>query len=159
MKSASTVRIFVISTILMFIIDQATKAIISHLIPENSFVEISSFFYVTNIKNPGICFGFLSNTNCFPFLVVTSLFAVVFILYLVLRHPARLSSYACLCLGLIEGGILGNLSDRLRFLSVVDFIDFHNIWPVFNFADTGIVCGVICLIFLTLWRKNAPRVS
>ena len=59
--------------------------------------------------------------------------------------------------GLIEGGILGNLVDRIRIGAVIDFLDFH-IWPVFNFADTFIVTGVFLLLFLQFRGGNASDI-
>lgn len=73
-------------------------------------------------------------------------------LVLILRLGPRLVGdcrLALLGLGMIAGGAAGNLADRLRLGHVVDFIDFH-FWPVFNVADTGIVIGVLLLLWLTL---------
>jgi signal peptidase II len=83
--------------------------------------------------------------------------AVVGIVYRsVLRWPGRLPPIA---LGLVVGGALGNLIDRVaRDGAVVDFIDFQW-WPLFNVADIGITCGAIALVLLSLRDDGAARVA
>jgi signal peptidase II len=63
-----------------------------------------------------------------------------------------------LCLGLQLGGAIGNLIDRVRYGYVVDFVDL-SVWPVFNVADSAIVCGVIGLGYLLAFPPRAPAVS
>ncbi len=63
-----------------------------------------------------------------------------------------LGKWVPVCLGLILGGAVGNLIDRLRFGSVVDFLDFR-VWPVFNLADSCITVGA-ALLAVSFWRKG-----
>jgi len=142
--------------LIAFILDRITKHIVLSTIPENSFVEIFPFFYLRNIKNTGICFGFLDNPIYLPFLIVASFVALILFFILVHKNIQHLSKWSCLCLALVSGGISGNLIDRIAYKGVIDFIDFR-IWPVFNLADTFIVCGVACLLVFYSRGKNASR--
>lgn len=135
------------------ILDRITKQIVMLTIPANSSIEISKFFHITNIKNAGICFGLFDSPAYLPVFIVASIFAVGFIFIYIFKKKSRLSRFSFFCSGLISGGITGNLIDRITYHGVIDFIDFR-IWPVFNLADTFIVCGVFCLIF-SYWRKDA----
>jgi signal peptidase II len=76
------------------------------------------------------------------------------ILALLFRAALRPASgkWVPVCLGLILGGAVGNLMDRLRFGSVVDFLDFR-VWPVFNLADSCITVGA-ALLAVSFWRKG-----
>ena len=58
--------------------------------------------------------------------------------------------------GLLTGGAVGNLIDRIRLGQVVDFFDFR-IWPIFNVADIGIVCGIACLAYVLLFMPEPPN--
>ena len=64
------------------------------------------------------------------------------------------SKFLLFSLGLVEGGIIGNLIDRVRFGYVIDFLNFK-VWPVFNFGDIFIVVGTFLTIFYQLRRTNA----
>ncbi len=140
-----------------FILDRITKIIITSRIPENTSVEIFPFLYLRNIRNTGICFGFLDNPVYMPLLIIASIIALTLIFLFVHKKRKLFSRFPCFCLGIISGGILGNLLDRAGYRGVIDFIDFR-IWPVFNLADAFIVCGVACLIVFYSRRKDASRV-
>ena len=94
----------------------------------------------------------LSRTNCYPILIISSILALVLIVLFVEKKTGNFPFFSFVSLGLIEGGIFGNLVDRLRFHAVTDFIDFR-VWPVFNLADCCIVCGVGFYI-LSQFRKT-----
>jgi len=89
--------------------------------------------------------------------VLVKLGVVAFLVHWLRRSTMRLE---CAALGLIIGGALGNIADRLRIGAVVDFIDAHYggwHWPTFNMADVAIVCGVAALILVSL--RPAPILS
>jgi signal peptidase II len=91
-----------------------------------------------------------------PYLfVVIAIFAVFFINFLLLRKSHILNRAERFSLYLVLAGTLGNLTDRLRFGYVIDFIDFR-IWPVFNFADSFITIGafILGLSVLGVFRKK-----
>jgi len=149
-------RAFLVA-VLVFI-DQVSKlAVLKRLHQNDSVPVIDNIFHITLVYNTGSAFGFLRNQNWI--LTYMSVFAIIAILFLLLRRP-KFSSVLYLniwqsALLLVLCGATGNLFDRLRLGYVVDFLDFR-IWPVFNFADSMITCGVILLLFI-LFKKEAIR--
>jgi len=105
------------------------------------------------VENKGILFGLLGGAHLTLPIIISGFIVFFVILFYVLRNPDIPKLYQW-NLGLIEGGIAGNIVDRLRFGAVIDFINFH-IWPVFNFADAFIVLGVIFTIFTQMRCRNA----
>jgi len=107
-----------------------------------------------HIRNTGSAFGLLANQTFL--IIVISIAALLFIL-LFLRYLSPATTLSVVAIGLLMGGALGNLIDRLRFRSVIDFIyfrlwgDFH--WPAFNIADASIVVGV-CLLIYSFYRSG-----
>ncbi len=136
-----------------FLLDRITKIAVISNIPENSSIVIFRFFYITNIRNSGICFGLFDNLIYLPFFIFTSIAALGIIIVYIHRKKTVLSAFPCFCFGLIGGGILGNLIDRVFHRGVIDFIDFR-VWPVFNLADAFIVCGIAFLVFFYSRREN-----
>ncbi|MGC8977640.1 MAG: signal peptidase II, partial [Candidatus Ratteibacteria bacterium] len=131
---------------LSLIFDQFTKTFIKNFLEKNNYnINFFNFFSLTLVKNYGIFFGFLNNPRLRIFLIIFSIVSVILIFIYVLRYEKR-EKYYQFTFGLIEGGITGNLIDRIKFGYVIDFINFH-FWPVFNFADFFIVIGII-LFFL-----------
>jgi len=144
---------------LVVVFDQITKLLISSKLPlHHSITVIPGFFNITHILNPGGAFGFMahqsSGLRSVLFLVISSL-AVCLIFYFYRNtpktHPWLASGFA-----LVFGGAVGNLIDRFRFGSVVDFLDvymgsYH--WPAFNIADSAISIGITIFLFHLLFRK------
>ena len=101
------------------------------------------------VHNTGTAFGLFTGNN--SLFVYISLLAIIFILILIFKTPARnvliRSAYS-----MILAGALGNLIDRLQVGYVIDFIDFR-FWPVFNLADAAITCGII-LLFIITFNQN-----
>jgi signal peptidase II len=131
------------------IVDQLSKWIAGRSLVRGESVEvIGDFFRLTHVQNPGGAFGlFRGSGGAFTLL---SVIAVAVLLYALWRVPPR-AGPARLALGTVLGGAVGNLVDRLRFESVVDFFDVgvgELRWPVFNVADAAVVVGVgLFLIF------------
>jgi len=127
-----------------FLVDQLSKAVVQLLMYQGESIPVApSVFHLTYIMNPGAAFGLLAHQTTLFVAVTVLLVAVVLLGYKRLppgRTPLRYG------LGLVVGGALGNLVDRLRYGRVVDFLDFR-IWPVFNLADTAIVIGACLLIW------------
>jgi signal peptidase II len=140
---------FNISIILFIIItDQLTKWwIVDNFTLYETQDVISGFFNLTYITNTGAAFGFLSGDYAAwrqIFFVTVSVVALSFMVYIYkqLKEQGRIFVIA-ICM--IAGGAVGNLIDRLRFGSVIDFLDFHlkgHHWPAFNVADSAITVGV-----------------
>ena len=151
--------IIVIVAGLTLVLDQATKLIIvKNLSLYETITVIPGFFNITRIHNPGGAFGFLagqSPTVRLTLFILVSLMAAGFILYMYIR---TLRQYRLLLasLALIFGGALGNLTDRVRSGTVVDFLDFYVRslhWPAFNLADSAISVGMAVLLFYIIVKK------
>jgi len=137
-------------------LDQLTKHWILHRFHYGEVESvIPGFFDLTHVRNPGGAFSFFADgsfAHRMVFFVGTTAIAVVLlvIFYRRLEQEARLSAFA---LGMILGGALGNLIDRLVYTEVIDFIDIHlwsgYTWPTFNLADSFIVVGVVLLVIET----------
>lgn len=139
--------------------DQITKAVIQQkYVLWDTEAVIPGFFNLVHVLNKGAAFGFLNrpDTNWqIWFFVAVTIFAVGFIYYL-LSTADRGDRFFIWGLGLVLGGALGNLIDRIRFGFVVDFLDFYigqYHWPAFNVADIAITCGAFCVI-VSMYMKN-----
>jgi len=142
-------KVYFIS-IIIFLIDQISKSIISTYLKLNESISvIQDFFYIRYINNYGASWGILENNR--TLLVIISLVAIIILLrYMYSFKKTKLNIYG---FGFLLGGILGNLSDRLLFGYVKDFLDFiifNYDYPVFNIADIFIVLGVFMLIISIL---------
>jgi len=142
---------FLFTSFFSCIFDQFTKFYFTILLQKhNGNIDFLNFFSLTLVKNYGILFGFFNNGKGRFFLILFSIFAIIFIFFYS-KKIGRTERYDQFSLGLIEGGIMGNLIDRIKNGYVIDFINFH-FWPVFNFADSFIVIGII-LFFIKQVRS------
>ena len=144
-------------------LDQASKLVIASAMRlGQSIPVVPGLFDISYVLNPGAAFGILASRSAAfrnPFFMIVSLLAICLIVYYYHRYlhqPARLPAAA---LGLILGGAVGNLIDRLRVGMVIDFLDFHVSgyhWPAFNVADAAISIGVGLMLFrmLSEWRHE-----
>lgn len=127
-----------------FLVDQSSKAAVQILMYLGESIPVAPpVFYLTYIMNPGAAFGLLAYQTSLFVTVTVLLVAGVLLGYRKLPPGRNLLRYG---LGLVLGGALGNLADRLRYGQVVDFLDFR-VWPVFNLADTAIVIGACFLVW------------
>jgi signal peptidase II len=147
---------------LVFGLDRFTKLLVMDRLPLHASVPVvEGFFDLTHVTNTGALFGILSGLA--PPLrgavfVAIPILAVVLILVFQLRSSAR-DALAQVGLALILGGALGNLTDRIAWGHVVDFLDFSvagRHWPAFNLADSSICCGVGALILDLIRRERSP---
>ncbi|MDA2913455.1 signal peptidase II [Acidobacteriia bacterium AH_259_A11_L15] len=153
--------LYLLLALAIFLLDQASKALVARTLAVGELRRvIPGFFNLTHTRNPGAAFGLLSNSDSpwtVAFLILVSVAALALVWSLLWRGPARLAGVG---LGLILGGALGNLFDRLQAGSVVDFLDFHvggYHWPAFNLADSAIVVGAAALLAEVLRsRRRAP---
>ena len=147
-------------SILIFFIDRVTKILISNNFDLNVRNKIiNKFFYITNCHNTGAAFSIFSG-NLF-FLVFITLI-VIFLIYKSLKGKNNMSNITCISYGLLLGGIIGNLFDRVVFGYVIDFLDFIIFkfdFAVFNVADTAIVIGAIMLLIFEGSDKNANKIN
>jgi signal peptidase II len=150
------------------VLDQVTKAMVVERLPlYHSISVVQGFFALTHVRNTGAAFGIFASVAS-PwrgvFLNAVALGVFVAVLVWSLRTPpsaVRLQTG----LALILGGAVGNLIDRFRLGSVIDFLLFHigrYEWPSFNVADSSITVGVFLLAWV-LWTESpaseapAPR--
>ncbi len=140
--------------LVVLVLDLGSKWLIqSRLIPYESHPVIPGFFHLTYVLNPGAAFGLLANWR-WPFIAVSAL--AILLILVVARHPRTRRGYVPYALGLMLGGTAGNLTDRIRYGRVVDFLEFFwRQWhyPVFNLADVAILTGV-GLFILHLTRES-----
>lgn len=143
-----------IVALMIFLLDQATKHVALQALKLGESVPvIQSVFHLTLVRNEGIAFGYFDHFGIWLVILIAVCIAVLLIYSL--RLPGQ-DVYHRLAYGLVLGGAVGNLMDRVRFGHVVDFLDFR-IWPVFNVADTFITIGVSLLILSVM--KGSSRVS
>lgn len=137
-------------TLILLSVDQFSKYIIRQKMSlAGSIPIIKSVFHITYVENRGIAFGlFPQGSSLF---IVISLIIILGIIFFERKKVIK-SLKERFCLGLILGGALGNLIDRLRFGFVIDFLDFR-IWPVFNLADSGVCIGGILMVFFLLRKR------
>jgi signal peptidase II len=137
-------------SLLSIVLDRITKLWIDRsLYPGQSIPVLDNVLWITYTRNKGIAFGLFSGLS--HVLGVLSLLALLFFLLLYGKIPYRKLDVQAGC-GMIVGGAIGNLLDRLAFGYVIDFIDFR-VWPVFNVSDIAICVG-IGLILLEMAREG-----
>lgn len=141
---------FLFAAFLIVLVDQATKAVVvSNLNLYEVKPVLEGFFNITYITNTGAAFGFMAGSDKWRhiFFQIISIVALCGLVYLYRSSHNR--SYSLLWgISLVFGGALGNLIDRIRYKSVVDFLDFYvgrYHWPAFNIADSAITVGGILL--------------
>lgn len=142
----------IVTAVLTLGVDQATKAAVrAYTRIGESFDILPPVLHLTHVANEGAAFGVMQGRQ--PLFVLTSaLVLTAIVVYLVRFAPA--SRMAVVALGLIAGGAMGNLIDRISLGRVTDFIDFQVgafQWPVFNAADSAIVVGVTVLMYRLLF--------
>lgn len=139
--------LLLLTIVAVLVVDQASKFLIDRWLPLYDSWPEQGFIRLTHSLNSGTAFGLFPNHTMV--LIVASFLAIGFLFYFYRTHalPMRLLRFG---IGLQLGGALGNLTDRLRSGSVVDFIDVGP-WPIFNLADSSIVIGIALVVFLTLF--------
>ena len=142
--------IIVFSTALIIVlIDQITKFLIkANFQLGQSLPLIKNIFHLTYIHNFGAGFGILQQKEWILIFISIIVIGAIFYYFDRIKDKELLLQ---VLVGLILGGTIGNLIDRVAYGFVVDFLDFR-IWPVFNVADSFVTIGVIGLI-IYLWRK------
>lgn len=122
-------------------------------------VEVTPFFNLVMVWNYGISFGLFAHEAAYlPYVLSAVSVAIAAVLVGWLRNADR--AFIAVALGMVIGGAVGNVVDRLRFGAVADFLDFHafgwHFWA-FNIADSGISVGVFLLVIDGLFRDGLFR--
>ena len=157
-------RIFVGASLISVLLDQATKLTIDAKLGFSDRIPvIDDFFYITHARNPGAAFGLFGDS---PVVIRLTLFIGITLVALAMvvsffRKLAPGDRFSALSLGLILGGAVGNLVDRIFRGEVVDFLHFRlwggYEWPDFNLADSFIVVGVAFLVIELLAAEGESR--
>jgi signal peptidase II len=159
-------RVLLIAFAISLPLDLLTKYLVDANIGYGDRISvIEGFFYLTHVRNPGAAFGLFADSNAVLrqwFFVGVSILAVLIILSF-FRQLARGDRLSALALGLILGGAVGNLIDRIARSEVVDFLHFRlwggYSWPDFNVADSCIVIGVAILLLELLATEGEKRAN
>lgn len=145
-----------IATVIIFL-DQISKYILIPMVINGEVIEVSSFFNLVMVWNRGVSFGMFASDAEIMRWVLSTLAVVISIALLIWVHKDKIVPRT-LPVGLIVGGAIGNVIDRIRFGAVADFFDFHLMgyhWPAFNIADSCIFIGVV--IVLAQEFKNGKK--
>ncbi len=146
-----------IVAILITVLDQVTKTLVRYsFVLGESRPVINGFFDLTYLRNTGAAWGILGGHN-----TLLLFLSIIMLVLITLFRKSFLSDTweHSLALGLLVGGIAGNLIDRVRLGYVVDFFNFHIAgyhWPVFNVADAAICVGVGIYIISAVWLSGHP---
>jgi signal peptidase II len=140
-------------------LDQLTKQwVLRSISPYDARVVVPDFFNLVNVTNTGAAFGsFRGNNTSF---VVISVVALVVVTVLLMR-PRRSDPWRDISLALLLAGILGNLTDRLLYGHVIDFLLFNlhiryaDPWPAFNVADSCISIAVVLFIIHSFGKQKS----
>jgi signal peptidase II len=125
---------------LVVVLDQAAKALVENDLVPGEHVEVIGPLGLTLAHNRGVAFGLASGGG--TALIALTAVALLFVGVLFARNPTRPGMW--IAVGLLAGGALGNLADRVRAEAVTDYVDFLS-WPPFNLADVSITLGVVVL--------------
>ena len=147
----------------LYALDRVSKYLVLNSIdPDRPIVVVPNFFHLVNITNTGAAFGSFKNNN--TFFIVISCLAALFALILLVARPRERQGDAVksiwwipnvwrdVSLALLLAGVLGNLTDRLLYGHVIDFllfdlhVPFAHPWPAFNVADSCICIAVVLFI-------------
>ncbi|MEA2682674.1 MAG: signal peptidase [Chloroflexota bacterium] len=136
--------------LVVLVLDRVTKVLVQHNLALNDHVPVlGDLLWIDHTQNTGISFSIARSYGGVVF--VFDIIAILFIAYLARRAPKD-EPWLRVGLGLVLGGAVGNVIDRILAGSVTDFIDFR-IWPVFNLADMGITVGAL-IIAWRLWSGS-----
>lgn len=147
-------------SVIIILIDQITKLWVQARLDFGAVVEVTSFFNLVHVMNPGAAFSFLADQGGWQkhFLSVVAVIASIVILFMMRSSRGR--HFAMFTLACILGGAIGNLIDRLAHGAVIDFLDFYwqsYHWPAFNVADVAITLGAVGLIIDELFFNKPSK--
>jgi signal peptidase II len=127
---------------IVVILDQVAKAVVEERLAPGQDVEVLGPLDLTLSHNSGVAFGLASGGG--TRLVIVTLLALGVVTYLFSRDPDRPGMW--IATGLLAGGALGNLADRVRVDAVTDYVAVAS-WPTFNLADVAVTAGVLLLAY------------
>lgn len=143
-----------------FVLDQLTKEWIHRNLPfetfddANTIVVIPGVFNIVHVGNTGAAWGMFRGASFWLALLAVATLGAI---YRYRQHLGLQLQPVQIAFGVLTGGIVGNLIDRIRHDHVIDFLDIRigsYIWPTFNIADCGIVVGVLFYLALSFWHPK-----
>jgi len=149
----SILKLGLIVALISVSIDQASKIyLVDYMVAYPYGIDVTSFFRLVMVWNSGVSFGMFAGGETTRWvLVALSIVISVVLLFMMIKATRKFLSFG---LGLVLGGAVGNIVDRIHYGRVADFFDFDLIimrWPAFNIADISIVCGVAILLVDSLF--------
>jgi signal peptidase II len=136
---------------LVVVLDQAAKALVEAKLVAGEQVDVLGPITLTLAHNRGVAFGLASGGGAV--LIALTALALLFVLFLFAQNAGRPGMW--IATGLLVGGALGNLADRVRVGEVTDYVDILS-WPPFNLADVAITIGLLVLVFMYI-RDAEPE--
>lgn len=149
---ASWLRVALVAAVVL-VLDQLTKGLVRADVAVGEKNEVLPFLDIGHVHNDGVAFGFLGGGGAIVLIVTFA--ALALLVGFFARNPGR--PLLWLPTGMLIGGAIGNLIDRIRQGYVTDFIELPH-WPSFNVADISITCGVLVLVFV-LERNARPAAA
>jgi len=141
-------------TIVVLLLDQFIKYMINKFMEINTSIKvIPNFFSIFYVRNKGAAFSILEDSTIL-IIIISVIFIVILDSYI--KKEKNFTPLSVLSLGMIMGGIFGNLMDRVIYHSVIDYLAFGN-FPVFNLADIGITVGVGLLIISEILKIRKDK--
>lgn len=144
--------------VIVFIIDRVSKTLVLAYLDTNAAYQIFPFLNFILAFNKGAAFSFLNNASGWQGWLFGLLAIFVSLAVLVrLKQVSHEQSWLSIGLALIVGGALGNLTDRIMYGRVIDFIGLHAgpyYWPIFNLSDSAICIGAFMLFLDVLFSKQ-----
>ena len=161
MNNPAVLRLGVGMAVAVAALDQISKWwILDHVMQPPRVIPVTPFFNLVLGWNRGVSFGIFDGNSPYNAWILT-LVALIIVAALAVWLVRSEGRWVPIALGMVIGGALGNVIDRLRFGAVADFLDVHVMgyhWPAFNAADTGITIGAIMLVIDTLFtRPDQPN--
>ena len=154
-------RFILLLTLPLYALDQLTKQLVLRSVsPYDARIVVPDFFSLVNVTNTGAAFGSFKGNN--TFFVIISVVALVVVAVLLVR-PRRQDVWRDISLALLLAGILGNLTDRLLYGHVIDFLLFNlhiryaDPWPAFNVADSCISIAVVLFVIHSFGKQKSAE--
>jgi signal peptidase II len=138
--------------VVVLALDQATKLLVDGSIARGDSEDLVLGIRLVNVRNTGVAFSSLQGAG--PVIGVIVAVALAALLFYFARHASK--PLIWLPTGMLLGGALGNVVDRIREGAVIDFIKVFDFWPAFNVADSAITIGVLLLLWV-MERRSAPH--
>jgi signal peptidase II len=151
-RKSDTLAVAVVAAIVIALDQWAKYWVVKNFMPGESRIVVDRLLKWTYEQNTHGAFGFFGSNTI---LLIAMALVVLVVFWISFRDSVHKSAVVRIAFGMIVGGAIGNIVDRLHYKFVVDFIDFYRIWPnIFNVADACITSGVVLLILSSLVTRR-----